>query len=149
MLKKFSITVLLFLLITACSTETISDTPLPSPSSENFNQAEPIIEEDTAESRGQALFVQSIDDVGFACASCHYLTSARLIGPGMGNIAEQFEGYDLDMTLEEYLIQSIIAPTAYLVEASPQYPANVMPTTYADLFDEAQIDDLVQYILSL
>ncbi len=147
MLSKFSVLAgIILVLLTACTPTSVS-TPIIPTTTPIIESSEP--QQYTAESRGEALFVESIEEVGFACASCHYLTSARLIGPGMAEIANRFETYNLDISLQEYIRLSITDPTAYIVQQSPAYPANVMPSSYSDLFNDAQLDDLVSYILSL
>lgn len=104
--------------------------------------------EDTPEMRGQALFTQMIDEVGFSCASCHHLTDARLIGPGMDDIDVRHEDYDTEESLEAYIATSIINPMDFIPDAEPAYPENVMPS-YDGVLSDDEISDLVAYIISL
>lgn len=46
----------------------------------------------------------------------------------------------------EYLHTSIIDPSAYVV---PGFPDDLMPKTYSGIFTEAEIDNLVAYLLTL
>lgn len=46
----------------------------------------------------------------------------------------------------EYIRTSILDPGAYLV---PDFPDYLMPRTYGEIFTEAEIDDLIAYILTL
>jgi mono/diheme cytochrome c family protein len=96
---------------------------------------------------GKVLFETFYAEVSFACATCHRVDSEeRLIGPGLLNIAERNESYGLGLTAAEYVHQSIVASNEFIV---PDYPANLMPQTYAELFSEDEINDLVAYVLSL
>jgi cytochrome c2 len=55
----------------------------------------------------------------------------------------------VERTIEEtiaYLHTSIIDPNAYVV---PDFPADLMPATYADIFTEEEINNLVAYLLTL
>lgn len=141
--------ILMILLMTACNSTAPSNDSVATEEPTSELEESETIALDTPESRGQALFVQTITEIGFACASCHYLTEARLIGPGLGNLTTRIETYDLELTAEEYVLESIIHPQDFIVEGSPEYPANVMPMTYSDVFTEEQLDDLIAYILSL
>jgi cytochrome c551/c552 len=113
-------------------------------------EATPTVEatrEDTPINRGELLFRESRG--GFACATCHYTTTSRLLGPGLADIAERFATYGLEMTVEDYVKVSIISPVAFLAPADPVYPPNLMPTNYGELLTEDEINDLIAYILSL
>lgn len=96
---------------------------------------------------GKILFETFYAEVSFACATCHRVDSEeRLIGPGLLNVANRVEGYGTGETPAEYVHHSIIAPNDFVV---PDYPAALMPQTYAELFTEDEINDLVAYVLSL
>jgi len=148
-MQKFQLvllTVMIIVMVTACNTDPDDSAPVEStPEVEEVDSAS----EETEISNGEILFERSYDEVGFACASCHHLTEARLIGPGLGNIAERVESYELDMTVEEYILDSITHPQEFIPEADPAYPENVMPGTYSELFTEEELNDLVSYVLSL
>jgi len=84
---------------------------------------------------GEALFVE-------ACAGCHGAEpGAGPELPGMGErAATRVEG----MTAAEYLHESIVDPGAYLVEGYQ----DIMPPTYGDQYSEAELADLVAYLLA-
>lgn len=95
---------------------------------------------------GETLF-NELTDTGFACSSCHNVNSQeRLIGPGLLGIpsvaAERVEGQGT----YEYLYNSILHPNDYIVT---DYPENLMPATYEEVFTMDEIYDIVAYLLTL
>lgn len=76
------------------------------------------------------------------CSGCH--GDAKGAGParvGMGErAAVQVEG----LSAEEYLHQSIVDPSAHVVEDFP----DIMPKDYGEQFDDEQINNLVAYLLT-
>lgn len=99
---------------------------------------------------GQVLFNTMYAEAGFACATCHNPNSEdRLIGPGMLGLAERAATRVADQSAADYLHNSIVNPNDYIVEGNPEYPENLMPQVYADLFTEEEINNLVAYLLTL
>ena len=152
-LAKILISLLFIItILAACGTSPNNETE-PQESNTEVVQASPISEEtavvveDTAITRGAALFVETRG--GFACATCHYTTENRLLGPGLANTAERVATYTSEASLDAYLHMSIVNPLAFIAPAEPPYPANIMPSNYAEIFTEAEISDLIAYILSL
>lgn len=101
---------------------------------------------------GEALFTEMQASVGFACSTCHNAaSSARLIGPGLQGIgataATRVEG----QSASDYLHTAIVDPNSFIVppDDGGPYPENLMPQTYATLFSEQQINDLVAYLMTL
>lgn len=93
---------------------------------------------------GEVLFNQ-VNQTGFACSSCHNVTSAdRLIGPGLFGIVSQ--NLALSQSIEVYLWESIVNPSAFVPET---YVDRVMPAVYQDIFTEDEIYQLVAYVMSL
>jgi len=76
------------------------------------------------------------------CAGCHGAEpGAGPPRPGMGERAEDaVEG----LSAAEYLHQSIVDPSAHIVEGYP----DIMPKDYEERFDEQQLNDLVAYLLT-
>jgi mono/diheme cytochrome c family protein len=96
---------------------------------------------------GQELFNQFIDQVSFACATCHHpTTEERLIGPGLLNISTRAESRVPGETAEQYIHQSIVNPSAFLV---PDYPDGLMPQVYGEVFSEQDIQDIIAYLFTL
>ena len=89
------------------------------------------------------------------CNSCHVTTGlpevdAAMLGPDQTNLGAiaptRREGY----TAEEYLRESILEPSVFLVEECPLGQClQVMPENYGDLLSEEEIDAIVAYLLSL
>jgi hypothetical protein len=89
------------------------------------------------------------------CNSCHVTTGlpevdAAMLGPDQTNLGAiaptRREGY----TAEEYLRESILEPSAFIVEECPLGQClQVMPENYGDLLSEEEIDAIVAYLLSL
>ncbi len=142
---------------TATPTETATvpptDTPEPSPteapteapaaSSGSSNVSE--VTGDPA--AGQVLFNTFVPEASFACATCHLADSENtLICPGLQNVGTRAETRVPGMTAVEYLHQSIVDPSAYVVEG---FPDNLMPHVFGQVFTEEQINDLIAYLMTL
>jgi nitric oxide reductase subunit C len=107
-----------------------------------------------AASRGKAIF----DGIG-ACASCHSLAAGRvLVGPSLegvaGRAAERLAAPDYGGSAKdavEYLRESILVPSAYVVETPSTTPGglSLMPDTYGASLTPEQIEDLVAYLTTL
>ncbi len=84
---------------------------------------------------GQVVFDQ-------ACSGCHgAVDGAGPALPGMGErAATRVEG----MSAEDYLHEAIVEPGVHLVNGF----ADIMPKTYGEQYDEAQLADMIAYILT-
>lgn len=102
----------------------------------------PLVDESTPEGRGQAVFSQA------GCIACHTITgiSSGTIGPLLDGLATRAATRVEGLSAEEYIRQSILTPSAYLVEG---YPDNVMPQTFGDLLSDEQLNDLIAFLLTL
>jgi len=85
------------------------------------------------------------------CSQCHSVTpdEARLIGPGLWNVAVRAETRVAGEDAIEYLYTSITHPNAYFVEGDPPYPENMMPNDFGQVFTEDDLASLVAYLLTL
>lgn len=103
---------------------------------------------DTADAeRGAALFSELQSAAGFACAGCHFTDSeSRLIGPGLLNVGARAETRVEGQSAVEYLLNAIVNPSAYVV---PDYDAGLKPGNYAQIFSEAELYDIIAYLLTL
>jgi mono/diheme cytochrome c family protein len=127
-------------------TSTFTPTPIPTQSpagdSVNGNPA-----------NGDVLFHELRAEVGFACATCHNPASAqRLIGPGLQGIGERAATRVEGQSAVEYIRNSILHPNDFISPAEdggPEYPANLMPQIYAQVWSEQQLNDIIAYLLTL
>ena len=82
------------------------------------------------------------------CIACHASDKKRLVGPGWGALygsqVSLADGSKVQAD-EAYLVESILAPDAKIVEG---YPARVMPA-YDKLLNRNEVDAIVAYIRSL
>lgn len=71
-------------------------------------------------------------------------------GMHMGGNDNNSDSTDTTMNMETdpvmYIRMSILNPGAFVV---PDYPDNLMPRNYAEIFTEADINDLIAYLISL
>ncbi|MFO7323721.1 MAG: c-type cytochrome [Chloroflexota bacterium] len=94
--------------------------------------------------RGKALFTEVRG--GVTCSGCHLVDSdARLVGPGLLTVGERAKTRVEGMPAQAYLRESIVNPSAVVVAGY----YNMMPGSFADLFTEQEINDLVAYLMSL
>ncbi len=107
---------------------------------------------------GRTIFNQQYDtSVGpWICASCHSVdeNQQRLVGPPMWGIYELAAQRAEDAGVADevaYIHESINMPQAYIVpaDAGGEYPQNLMPPNYEELFTEQELDDLTAYLLTL
>ncbi|WP_017523876.1 c-type cytochrome [Pusillimonas noertemannii] len=103
---------------------------------------------------GQALFHEAVP----TCAACHSVApGVNLAGPSLANLAataqkviDSPEYKGKATTVEEFIHESIVEPSAYL-HPGPMYSANgvsFMPPSYGKDLTEEQIDHLVAYLAS-
>lgn len=144
------------LLITACGRGDIfAPTPtsvlfVPSPTPRAT--ANPTQAAMQAAARGEQLFNTYYQDAGFQCSTCHNVASnERLVGPGLLGLGARAATRVEGLSAEEYLHQSILEPNAHItvIDGEPPYPPNLMPQVYQQIFSEAQLADLIAYLMTL
>jgi len=97
--------------------------------------------------KGKEYFNTVRTEVNFACATCHHFDSEdRLIGPGLLNISVRAASRVPGQSAYDYIHTSIVDPSAFVV---PDYPDNLMPKTFKDIWTEQQIDDIIAYLYTL
>jgi mono/diheme cytochrome c family protein len=106
-------------------------TPTPSPEEAN----DPV-------ARGQRVFLER------GCGGCHTIEglTAGTVGPNQTTIGSIAESRMPGMSAEDYIHESILDPSAYIVEG---FPDSVMPKNYNELLVSEEISDLVAFLLSL
>lgn len=107
-----------------------------------------IVLPDTADAEhGAELFETFQPDAGFACSTCHNADSEdRLIGPGLLNVGSRSAGRVDGQDTITYLYTSIVNPSAFVV---PDYPDQLMPQNWAEIYTESDIYDIISYLLTL
>lgn len=95
---------------------------------------------------GEKLFKTFNPKAGIACVSCHLVNKDdRLVGPGLKTVGARAGTRVAGLTAAQYIRQSIVEPTAYVVDGYQP----IMPKTFGKAFTEAELNDLVAYLLTL
>lgn len=118
---------------TALQQVVLEELPTPTPSAEEL--ADPV-------ARGRQVFLER------GCGGCHTIEglTAGTVGPDLTHIATIAQTIVPGQSAEEYIHESIVDPSAYVVEG---FPDNVMPKNFAELISQEQMDDLIAFLLSL
>lgn len=93
--------------------------------------------------RGQLIF-DTGGASGIPCATCHTLDGTSLVGPSVKGISERAATQVPGLSAEEYLRQSILEPSAHLVEGYD----DLMNKNYGDTLSEQDINDLIAFLLT-
>jgi mono/diheme cytochrome c family protein len=86
------------------------------------------------------------------CIGCHGAPGAGgVVGPDLAGVATAAAQRDPALTAEEYLRQAIIDPDATIAPlcSGNDCPQGIMPHAYRDSLTQAELEDLVAYLLSL
>ena len=98
--------------------------------------------------RGEDIFVTGGEILGNPCIRCHALEGGTDIdqwGPAMVGISTRAADRVSGLSAVEYLRESILDPSAYVVEG---YDDNKMDKFYELLFTDEEIDALVAFMLT-
>lgn len=121
------------------ATEKPTAEPTAEPTTEAEATAEPTAEAAAAgegdAAAGEELFASK-------CGACH--GEADGAGPALVGMGERAAARVEGLSAEEYLHQAIIEPGAFVVENF----ANIMPPNYSEQLSEADINNLVAYLLT-
>lgn len=98
---------------------------------------------------GKELFKNGVDGAP-ACTVCHATSKGfgfgnHLSGPNLQGVGERAGERVEGLTAEEYITQSILQPSAFVVEGY----ANIMYPNFADHLSEQDTADLVAYLMTL
>lgn len=129
---------------TQTPTESPTDTPTPSPTATTAATLEAVALVGDAV-RGQQLF-QLGHDPAPACINCHALeTQGYMLGPVISGITERAANRVEGLSAQEYILQSILEPGAYLVGGY----RNLMYSEYGTYLSAQDLADLVAYLETL
>lgn len=80
------------------------------------------------------------------CGSCHALDpDTVVVGPSMAGIATRAESREEGLSAREYLITSVLKPSAYVVEGFE----DLMPTNFGKSLSGEELDAIVAFMLTL
>ncbi len=129
---------------TATATETPIATEAATEAASTEDAADGALPGDPVE--GEHLFHTFQPEAGMACTTCHRTDSdERLVGPGLKTVGIRAQTRVPGMSASQYIHTSIVNPSAYVVDGFP----DIMPKNWGKVFTEAQLDDLVAYLVSL
>jgi len=102
----------------------------------------PVTDEGDPVAFGQATFTAA------GCVACHTVTgiSTATVGPVLDGLASRAGDQVEGVSAEEYIRQSILDPSAYVVEG---FTDGIMPQTFGETLSEGQIEGLVAFLLTL
>ena len=81
----------------------------------------------------------------FKCASCHSLEAEVVrVGPTLDTANLQEAAADRAMTVEAFIMESIVDPAAFEKE---EFPTNTMPLDFGTRMTAGQLRTLVEYLL--
>jgi cytochrome c oxidase subunit 2 len=89
--------------------------------------------------RGKQLFISA------GCSGCHSTTPDNIVGPGLGGVDARAGTRKPGMSSDDYIRESIVNPTAYVVEGF----APVMPANFAQTLSADDINALIAYLKTL
>lgn len=107
---------------------------LPTPTLSPEEQTDPV-------ARGQKVFLD------FGCTGCHTIEglSTATVGPNLTTIGTVAETRVPGQSAEEYIHESIVNPSAHVVEG---FPDNVMPKTFGETIPAPDLEDLIAFLLA-
>lgn len=76
------------------------------------------------------------------CTACHTLTDENLIGPGFKDVYERV-GSRTDLSADEYIVQSLTKPSAYIVDGFP----NSMQVF--DYLTDRELADIIAFLKTI
>lgn len=80
------------------------------------------------------------------CGSCHALDpDTVVVGPSVAGLATRAQTREEGLSAQEYLITSILKPSAYLVEGFD----DLMPTNFGKSLSGEELDAIVAFLLTL
>lgn len=94
-----------------------------------------------------------IDSLSPRCTACHRISkkgNANGPGPNLNGLKDRADSRIPGLNAREYIKQSIINPSAYIVQDCPKGPCvDVMAKNYHDDIGDDELEQLVNFLLSL
>lgn len=81
----------------------------------------------------------------YGCNACHQSAATNQLAPALEGVASRAAERHPPLSVEQYLYQSIVRPSAWVVEGY----ANVMPQNFGTRINERDLGDLLAYLLTL
>lgn len=94
--------------------------------------------------RGREIY-ETGGEVGVPCASCHSLDGTRIVGPSWEGLAERAPTRIEGISGVDYIRDSILNPSAYVVEGYD----DLMPDSFGETLTHDEIDDVIAFLYSL
>ena len=95
---------------------------------------------------GEALFTRTVLGSNAGCITCHSLKpEVVLVGPSLATIGRDAGSRRPGVAAADYLRSSITDPDAYVLEG---FDAGRMPQDWEEQLSAAEIDGLVEYLLT-
>ncbi len=100
----------------------------------------PAEEEGDPVARGRQVFISS------GCGGCHTIEgiSTGTAGPNLTKIGETAATRQPGLSAEQYLRESIVNPSAFMVEGYQP----IMPATFGQTLNQQQLEDLIAFLLA-
>lgn len=96
---------------------------------------------------GKRLFNGATLGANAGCQICHSLEpGVQLVGPSLAGVAARAETRIPGMAAQDYLMQSLVEPDAYIVQG---FQPGQMRPDLAEVLSQQQLDDLVAFLLTL
>jgi hypothetical protein len=128
------------------TTEPATPTPEPSPTTEGESAVDPVAVGDPE--RGREIFENGNDHENFKpsyfCIRCHSLDGSDGYRPSLQGISQRVGNRVPELSSVEYLRQSILEPSAYVIEGY----SHQMGRIHSVLLNEKEINDLVAFMLT-
>jgi mono/diheme cytochrome c family protein len=94
--------------------------------------------------QGELLFKGQVNGQ-YPCSACHSLTPGQtLVGPSLGGIATT-AATRTDLSAEMYIHESIVSPSAYVVEG---FADGIMPHIFADQMSKQDLADILAFLMT-
>ena len=96
---------------------------------------------------GELLFTGQVN-AKYPCSACHSLQAGQtLVGPSLAGIATTAAARKDGLSAEQYLHESIVLPSAYIVEGA--ISPSLMPPTFGAQMTKQELADLIAYLMTL